>query len=81
MKLEKKGFFNPRTVKTIAFILISLCLVGSIIVCIMAIWDYADSDTLWRMVATMGVIGLGSAVFTYINRVFGEDGNPSAQGE
>ena len=73
MKLSEKGFFRPRTVKAIAFSLISLCLVGSVVVCIMAIWDYADKDTLWRMVATMGVIGLGSAVFAYINRAFGED--------
>lgn len=73
MKLSGKGFFNPKAVKTVAFALITLCLVGSIIACIMAIWDYADSDTLWRMVATMGVIGLGSAVFAYINRIFGDD--------
>jgi hypothetical protein len=38
----------------------------------MAIWDYADSDTLWRMIATLGVIGLGSAIFAYINGVFGD---------
>ena len=73
MKLGEKGFFKPKTVKTIAFSLISLCLVGSVVVCIMAIWDYADKDTLWRMVATLGVIGLGSAVFAYINRAFGEE--------
>jgi hypothetical protein len=79
MKLDRKGFFNPRTVKAIAFTLITLCLVGSIIVCVLAIWDYADKDTLWRMIATLGVIGLGSAVFTYINRVFGEEENKTTQ--
>lgn len=73
MQLGKKGFFNPKTVNTIAFTLITLCLLGSIVVCIMAIWDYADSDSLWRMVATMGIIGLGTAIFAYINRIFGED--------
>ena len=72
MKSGKKGFFNPGAVKTIAFTLITLCLVCSIVACIMAIWDYADSDTLWRMVATMGIIGLGAAIFAYVNRVFGD---------
>ena len=75
MKLGKKGFFNPKIVNTIAFTLITLCLLGSIVICIMAIWDYADSDSLWRMVATLGIIGLGSAVFAYVNRIFGDDEN------
>ncbi|MBA7591449.1 hypothetical protein ES708_33606 [subsurface metagenome] len=72
MKLGNKGFFNPKIIKTIAFALISLCIIGSIVLCIMAIWDYADRDTLWRMIATLGVIGLGSAVFAFINGVFGD---------
>jgi uncharacterized membrane protein YqjE len=72
MKIGQKGFFNPKIIKTIAFTLITLCLIGSIVLCIMAIWDYADRDTLWRMIATFGIIGLGSAVFAYINGIFGE---------
>jgi hypothetical protein len=72
MKLGNKGFFNAKVIKTIAFSLISLCIIGSIVLCIMAIWDYADRDTLWRMIATLGIIGLGSAVFAFINGVFGD---------
>jgi len=73
MKISKKGFFNPRIVKTISFTLIMLCLLGCIVLSIMAIWDFAKSDSLWRMIATFGVIGLGSAIFAYINSAFGED--------
>lgn len=72
MKFSNKGFFNPKVIKTVSFSLISLCLIGSIILSIMAIWDYADTDTLWRMIATMVVVGLGSAIFAYINGIFGE---------
>lgn len=72
MKLPQKGFFNPKIVKTIAFTLISICILGSIVLSIMAIWDYADKDTLWRMIASFGVIGLGSAIFAYVNGVFGD---------
>lgn len=72
MKIGNKGFFNPKIIKTISFSLISICIIGSIVLCIMAIWDYADRDTLWRMIATFGVIGLGSAIFAFINGVFGE---------
>jgi len=72
MKFGDKGFFNPRVIKIISFTLITLCLIGSIVLSIMAIWDYADTDTLWRMIATMGIVGLGSAIFAYINRVYGD---------
>jgi hypothetical protein len=72
MKIPTKGFFNPRIIKTVAFTLITLCLIGSIVLSILAIWDYADRDTLWRMIATFGVIGLGSAIFAYVNGVFGD---------
>jgi len=72
MKIGNKGFFNAKLIKTIAFSLISICIIGSIVLCIMAIWNYADRDTLWRMIATLGIIGLGSAVFAFINGVFGD---------
>jgi len=72
MKIGNKGFFNAKIIKTIAFSLISICIIGSIVLCIMAIWDYAERDTLWRMIATLGIIGLGSAVFAFINGVFGD---------
>jgi hypothetical protein len=72
VKIGNKGFFNPRIIKTIAFTLISLSIIGCIVLCIMAIWDYADRDTLWRMIATLGVIALGSGVFAFVNGMFGE---------
>jgi uncharacterized membrane protein YqjE len=72
MKISNKGFFNAKVVKTIAFTLLTICLLGCIVLSILAIWDYANRDTLWRMIATLGVIGLGSAIFAYINGVFGD---------
>ena len=72
MKLKNKGFFNQKIVKTMSFTLISLSIIGSIVLCIMAIWEYADRDTLWRMIATLGVIGLGSAIFAWVNGIYGE---------
>lgn len=74
MKLSPgKGFFNPRVVKAISFYLISSCIILSVILSIMAIWDYAQNDTFYRMIATLGVIALGSAIFSYVNGVFGEE--------
>lgn len=71
MKIGSKGFLNPKIVKTVAFILISFCLIGCIVLCVMAIWNLADRDTLWRMIATLGIIGLGTAIYAKVNGMFG----------
>lgn len=72
MKSSNKGFFNPKIVKTVSFALISLCLLGSIVLCVMAIWNYGNRDTLWRSIATLGIVGLGTGIFSIVNDMFGE---------
>lgn len=71
-KNGSKGFFKPRLIKTISFYLITACLIMAVILSILAIWDFADSDTFWRMISTLGVIALGSAIFSFVNGIFGE---------
>jgi hypothetical protein len=68
-----KGFFPPKAVKTAAFYIISLCLVASVLVGVLAIWDFAARDTFWRMLATFFVIAAGAAVFLLVNGIFGEE--------
>jgi hypothetical protein len=72
MKVSNKGYFNPKIVKLVSFTLISLCLLGSIVLCVMAIWNYGNRDTLWRMIATLGIVGLGTGIFATVNGMFGE---------
>jgi hypothetical protein len=68
---SKKGFLNPRIVRAITFYIITTCVILSVIVCILAIWDFARTDVFWRMIATFSVIGVGSAVFAFVNNIFG----------
>jgi hypothetical protein len=68
---KDKGFLNPRIVKGVTFYLISACIILSVIISILAIWGSTKPDALWRMIATLAVIGLGSAVFAFVNGVFG----------
>lgn len=70
---KKKGFFNPKSVKTFSFYTITLCVVASVLVSILAIWDVAKTDIFWRMISTFAVIAVGSAVFSFVNNVFGSD--------
>lgn len=72
-KRKRKGFLNPKVVRSISFYIITVCIVSSVIACILAIWNFANTDSLWRMIATFGVIGIGTAVFSFVNGVFGTD--------
>ena len=67
----EKGYLNPKIVRAVTFYIITTCIVLSVIVCILAIWDYADKDVFWRMVSTFAVIAMGSALFALINNIFG----------
>jgi hypothetical protein len=66
-----KGYLNPRLVRAITFYIITICIILSVIVCILAIWEFANSDVFWRMVSTFAVIAMGSALFALINNIFG----------
>lgn len=70
VKKKSKGFLNPKIVKGITFYIISACIILSVIVSILAIWEYAKTDAFWRMIATFAVIALGSAVFAFVNGIF-----------
>lgn len=68
-----RGYFSPRAVRTFAFYTISLCIAASVVACILAIWDFTKKDVLWRLVASFGVIGTGTALFTFVNSLFGDE--------
>lgn len=66
-----KGYLNPKIVRAVTFYIITICIILSVIVCILAIWEFADKDVFWRMVSTFAVIAMGSALFALINNIFG----------
>jgi hypothetical protein len=67
-----KGFLNPRTIKLFSFTIMSICIVGSVFVSILAIWDFTKSDVWYRSLATLAVIALGTAIFAVVNEKFGD---------
>jgi len=66
----KRGFLNPRVITKIAFWTTSACILIAVVACLLAIWDFAKSDVLWRTVATCAVIGGGMVAFYVINSIF-----------
>lgn len=71
-----KGFFPPRVVRGISFFIISFCIAASVVVCILAIWDFTRTDSLWRLVASFVVVAAGTALFAMVNGIFGEEPDP-----
>ncbi len=72
---KPRGYFPPHIVRAVCFYIISLCLIASVIVCILAIWDFAKKDSLWRLIASFLVVGAGTATFALVNGIFGEENN------
>jgi hypothetical protein len=70
---KPKGFFPPKIVKAVAFYIISLCIVASVLVSILAIWDFTKKDSLYRLIASFIVVAGGTALFAAVNGVFGEE--------
>jgi hypothetical protein len=68
-----RGFFPPHIVRAVSFYIISFCIVASVVVCILAIWDFTKKDSLWRLVASFVVVGAGTALFATVNGIFGDD--------
>jgi hypothetical protein len=66
----KRGFINPRVVTKLAFWTTSACIVVAVVASLLAIWNFAGTDVLWRTVATCTVVGAGMMAFYVINTIF-----------
>ena len=71
---EARGYIKPQAVKRFAFCVTTLCLVISVVACILAIWQFAQTDILWRTVATCFVVAAGVMIFAVVNTIFGDQG-------
>jgi uncharacterized membrane protein YqjE len=70
-KREMKGVLDPRLVRTISFIIITVSLVASTTLCIWAIWQTEVYDTVWRAIATFIVVSVATGIFTFVNEKLG----------
>lgn len=68
---EIKGVVEPKLVRIISFIIITLSLVACTVLCILAIWQFTESDAVWRAVATFIVVSVATGIFTFVNEKLG----------
>ena len=66
-----RGVLPYRIVRVLAFAIISLSIFTCAFVCLMAVWDYADRDTAWRALTSLGIIAGAMIAFVMVNEVFG----------
>jgi uncharacterized membrane protein YqjE len=71
VKKEIKGVLNPKFVRNIAFAVITFSLVVCTVLCILAIWEFAKSDAVWRAIATFIVVSVATGIFTFVNEKLG----------
>lgn len=71
LKSETRGVVNPQIVRLISFVVITVSLVASTVLCILAIWKFTESDAVWRAIATFIVVSIATAIFTLVNEKLG----------
>jgi hypothetical protein len=69
--VKRRGFLNADVIWRLSFWTIALCIGVAVVASILAIWDFAGTDVLWRTVATCAVIGAGTLSFSWVNALFG----------
>ena len=70
-KTELRGVVEPKLVRIISFIVITISLVACTVLCILAIWKFTESDAVWRAIATFIVVSIATAIFTFVNEKLG----------
>lgn len=66
-----KGVVDPKLVRMISFTIITVSLVACTVLCILAIWQFTESDAVWRAIATFIVVSIATAIFTFVNEKLG----------
>ena len=70
-KSELRGVVQPKIVRVISFLVITMSLVACTVLCILAIWEFTKSDAVWRAIATFIVVSIATAIFTFVNEKLG----------
>lgn len=71
VRKELKGVVSPTLVRIISFVIITLSLVACTVLCILAIWQFTESDAVWRAIATFIVVSVATGIFTFVNEKLG----------
>ncbi len=71
VKSRDRGIVSPTIVRWIAFVVITVSLVVCTVLCILAIWQFTESDAVYRAIGTFIVVSVATAIFTVVNEKLG----------
>jgi ABC-type bacteriocin/lantibiotic exporter with double-glycine peptidase domain len=69
-KKKKRGYFNQKLVNKIAFYIIITCIVLSVVISNLRVWHVMDPVIFWRLLISLAILAVGSALFAIINGIF-----------
>ena len=75
--LRRRGVLPLKSVRIAAFGIISCSIFISVVICLLAIWELAASDTGWRALASLATISAGTVAFVIVNEIFGRSLGPN----
>lgn len=66
-----RGVISPKLVRAIAFVIITISLVICTVLCILAIWNFTESNAVYQAIGTFVVVSIATGVFTFVNERLG----------
>jgi hypothetical protein len=70
---------NLRTINSLCFATCILCIVTGMITALAMIWTPGVSESLWRLLATIGVVFFGAASTLSVSKAFGDGNRPDGE--
>jgi len=66
----RKGVLNPRAVRLSAFVIITVSILACTVLSILAVWQFTQSDTVWRAFTTLVIVSFAAGFFVVVNEKF-----------
>jgi hypothetical protein len=72
--MSTKGYLSHRTIKSLVFWILSLCIVMATVAEILEVWGAISDEVAGHCFSTSLILGLGSVAFLIVNYLFGDIG-------
>lgn len=65
------GVLNHKFIRVLAFLIISMTMLATAAVGVMAVWEVVKPEFAWRGLATLAIVATSTALFVGLNEGFG----------
>ena len=68
----RKGIVNPKIFRIVCFVIIATATIVFTTISILAVWDFAKSDVVWRSLTSLAIIVVAVIVLMIANETLGK---------